>query len=612
MDALQLQLAPLIRLATVILTVAMLYWARELFIPLALAGLFAFLLNPVVSGLKHKLGLPRPFGVMVVAGLAFAFLGVVVWLVGGEMHNLAKEIPAYRTNIHERIESVKSVGEGGIVGNLQKLAGELDSRTAPDLRQPIVVENSANRLQEYLLSAVGHVADSLGTATVVIVFVIFILIRLQDLRNRFIRVVGFSRLTTTTRALDEAATRISRYLLMQTLINSFYGLLLGVGFWIIGLPYVFLWGVLAALFRFVPYIGPWIAAVLPLAVSLAVFDGWTVPLLVLSVIVGLELLTNLVVEPHLYGQSAGVSDLALLVAIAFWTWMWGPVGLLLATPLTVCLVVFCKYIPELSFIEVLMGDKPVVQQALVLYQRLLVGDIEEAEQVVEAAAQEADGAIVVDEVLLPAAVHARREMLAGRLTEEEAQKILKTLSELSEQVREAQEEKRERNDDEALPVLASGEKSPLILCRSFDESSDRIALSWLTAQWTPTQLRWGSIADAALVSEVIEQIKESEPAVVILSAMPPGASGASRVLCKRLRHHFPNLRILLARWGAVHTETAQETGASWVVTTTQEAAEKIGTALRLNVKASPSSVREDRELNAPEAETSRLVTGAAS
>ncbi|WP_345735826.1 AI-2E family transporter [Prosthecobacter algae] len=570
-------MAPLIRLATVMLTVAMLWAGRDFFIPLALAALFAFLLKPVVSFFNHRLHFARTLAVITVTVLSFSVMGALLWVLGGELHQLVKELPGYRHTIHQRVISVREVGQGGVFEKLQSLAMEISNASdAEDVKRngaapetPVLIERSTNRLQETAMSALGFLADSLGTAAVVVVFVIFMLLRQNDVRNRVIHLVGYSRLTTTTRALDEAASRVSRYLLMQGLINGAYGLLLAAGFWAIGLPYVVLWGALAALFRFVPYIGPWIAAILPVALSLAVFDGWTQPLMVIALIAGLELLTNMVLEPLLYGQSAGVSDLALLIAIVFWTLIWGPVGLLLATPLTVCLVVFSKYIPELKFIEILMGDQPEVQPSFLVYQRLLVGDVEEAEELTHASSKEIGHGNTLDQVLLPAAVHARREMLAGRLSKEESDGILETLTTLA----------CETVLDEVPPV--SEGTGPLLLCRSFDTSADSIALHWLTRTVGVGLWRWESIPQSALVSEVIAQVESLKPAIVCISAMPPGVSSTAQLLCKRLRHRFPEQKILLARWGASKAEIRTDTGATWVVTTTEEARERLVSVLPL-------------------------------
>ncbi|SKA77244.1 Predicted PurR-regulated permease PerM [Prosthecobacter debontii] len=581
MEALQLHLIPLIRLATVALTVAMLWWGREFLMPLAMAALLTFLLTPVVSFFKHRLRFSCTLAVITVTLLSFSFLGSVFWALGLQLRDLAEELPSYRTTIQQRISSLREVGNNRVLERLSDLARDVSGQASqPDpgvssapAEPPVFIERSTNKLQETVMSAGALLADSLGTAAVVVVFVIFMLLRQQDLRNRVIHLVGYSRLTTTTRALDEAASRVSRYLLMQTLINTVYGLMLGLGFWLIGLPYVVLWGALAAIFRFVPYIGPWIAAILPTALSLVVFDGWTQPLFVITLIASLELLTNMILEPMLYGHSAGVSDIALLIAILFWTWVWGSVGLLLATPLTVCLVVFCKYIPEMHFVEVLMGEKPQVQPSLLVFQRLLVGDVEEAESFVQNSVRERGAEPTIDQVLLPAAVQVRREMLAGRLNREETESILGTLSELADEA--------EPNGEDLLEPPPS-ETRPLLLCRSFDASADAIALRWLERRLAPGFLKWESIPKSALVSEVIEQVERLQPRLVCISAVPPGVSSQAQILCKRLRHRFPELQILLARWGGQTAESTLETGASWVVTTTEAARERLTEALRLD------------------------------
>ena len=231
--------------------------------------------------------------------------------------------------------------------------------------------------------AVGPMVERFASAGLVIVLVIFMLIQREDLRNRLIRLVGYGRLTFTTRALEEAGQRISRYLLMQTIINSSFGLAVGLALYLIGVPYAVLWGFLAAVLRFIPYVGPFAAAIMPSALSLAVFEGWLWPILVVGIFVALELICNMVLEPLLYAESAGVSGVGLLVAVAFWTWLWGPVGLVLATPLTVCVVVLGKYVPGMDFIGVLMSDQPAMESNISYYQRLLAMDQAEAAEIVE-------------------------------------------------------------------------------------------------------------------------------------------------------------------------------------------------------------------------------------
>ncbi len=280
--------------------------------------------------------------------------------------------------------------------------------------------------------AIGPMVERFASAGLVIVLVIFMLIQREDLRNRLIRLVGYGRLTITTRALEEAGQRISRYLLMQTIINSSFGLAVGLALYLIGLPYAILWGFLAALLRFIPYIGPFAAAIVPSALSLAVFQGWLWPIVVVGLFLTLELLNNMVLEPLLYGESAGVSGVGLLVAIAFWTWLWGPVGLVLATPLTVCVVVFGKYVPGMDFIGVLMSDQPAMESNMSYYQRLVAMDQAEAAEIVEEHLASHPPEQIYDAVLIPALNYARRDRELGRLTDDGEQFVFRATREILE------------------------------------------------------------------------------------------------------------------------------------------------------------------------------------
>ena len=301
------------------------------------------------------------------------------------------------------------MGQGGVIEKVQQALEEVlrqPPQTTPprpgsppgaEPEQPVPVVVQAPSVLWQLPSLL----EPLASAGLVLVLVIFMLLKHSDLRNRLIRLAGYSHLTTTTKALDEAGQRISRYLLMQS-INGSFGVAVGLGLFLIGVPYAMLWGFLAAVLRFVPYVGPAVSALLPSALSLAVFDGWVQPFLVIGLILLLELASNLVMEPWLYGQSAGVSEVALLVAIAFWTWLWGPIGLLLATPLTVCLSVLSRYIPPLDFINTLMGDEPVLDLPTRYYQRLLARDDDEAAEIVETYGQTHDPEDVYDDIIVPA------------------------------------------------------------------------------------------------------------------------------------------------------------------------------------------------------------------
>ncbi|WP_075086779.1 AI-2E family transporter [Verrucomicrobium spinosum] len=425
MDAQQRSYLVFLRFFSALLLVAALYFAQEVLVPLALSALLAFMINPLVK-LLCRCRLPRAMSVVIVTMLVFTLMGCVFWMVGKELHHLANSLPNYRHNIQERVSTVRNASEGGTIARLRTMVADISTSaldvsagrqkqvSTPAVQPPAAPDNAASAPQpapppveggmasKILNASLSFLANGLGVAAVVIVFVIFMLLRQEDISHRIVGLAGFSRLTTTTRAMDEIGGRISRYLLMLATVNSLYGLMLAIGLAFIGLPYVLLWGVLAALFRFIPYIGPWIVAVLPIGLSLAVFDGWTQPLMVAGLIIGLELLTNMVLEPLLYGHSVGVSDFALLVAITFWTWLWGGLGLVLATPLTVCIVVICKYIPSLAWVDVLMGEKQPPQAHLMAFRRLVAGDEDAFQSTIHDSIEKNGIEATLDEVVLPA------------------------------------------------------------------------------------------------------------------------------------------------------------------------------------------------------------------
>ena len=389
-------------LGSIVLVIASLYWAKAVLIPLALALMLTFLLQPIVAAL-HRRGLNHMTAVVLVVML----LGLGLCAVGGmvimQFSSLAAELPSYQGNLKHKIDDLQSVSKGGVLEKIQKTFAELTrqfehnppSTVAP--QEPIAVHTSGFSLVSYVPSLLGFLAD----AGLVLVLLLFILIAYDDLRDRLFRLIGYARLTDTTKALDEAGQRISRSLLMQAIVNGTYGCAVGLGLFCFGLPYALLWGLLAAVWRFIPYVGPALAALLPMALSLAVFAGWIKPLLVGVLFVLLELITNMLLEPLLYGRSAGVSQVALLMAFAFWTWLWGPVGLLLATPLTVCLGVLGKYVPHLAFLDILLSDEQVPELNR-YYQRLVARDQDGAMEIVEELLETEPLVEVYERVLLPA------------------------------------------------------------------------------------------------------------------------------------------------------------------------------------------------------------------
>lgn len=394
----------------------------------------------------------------------------------------------------------------------------------------------------------------LGGFALAMVLLMFMLIRREDLRDRVIRLGGHGRLSLTTKALGEVGDKISRFLLLQMLINGSFGTLMGAGLYFIGVPYFALWGLLAAVLRYIPYIGPWVAISLPLGLSLLVFDSWSPPLLIGGLFLLLELIFNMIMEPWLYGRGIGVSETSTLLMIAFWTWLWGPIGLVMATPLTVCLVVLGKYAPDLKFLDILLGDQPALEPPVGFYQRLVAKDVDEAQALAADYCKEHGLEQTYDALLLPALTYARRDWDRDNLSEEERQIMLDatgeiveqlaTLSRLDKRLAEAGIAAISRNP--ALPA----QRVPIVLCPARDES-DQIALLMLKELLDPDYCD-AIVADASLLtSEVAALIEEKNPALLCIAALPPGGVAHARLLCLRLRARFPDLKILIGRWGFI-------------------------------------------------------------
>jgi predicted PurR-regulated permease PerM len=549
-------------LAAVVLVIASLYLAQAVLIPVAISMLLTFLLSPVADSLE-RLGLGRVFSVILIVILAFSFLAAVGWVVTLQLTSVANELPTYRKNIEQKIADIRSAGKGGALETVQKTAEEvkkeLEKKDEPVKAQPkpreVVVQAEQSSTFWPLPLDIAPMLERLASGGLAIVLVIFMLIQREDLRNRLIRLIGYGSLTTTTRALEEASQRISRYLLMQSIINASFGITVGIALYFIGLPYALLWGFLAAMLRFIPYVGPWAAAIMPGALSLIVFEGWMWPTLVVAVFVILELVNNMILEPLLYGESAGVSEVGLLVAVAFWTWLWGPVGLILATPLTVCVVVLSKHVPQLDFISILMGDEPVLQSNVSYYQRLLAGDQDEAEEIVEEYPKTHRGEQVYDDVLIPALVDVKRDLELGRLEESNQQFVFAATRNILEEL-DSLKPKTSANPTASAKTTstdghhsASSPKVRIVGCPVRDEAEE-LALLMCRQLLAPTRYEMEVLADEALTSEVVDQIAEKAPALICIVSLPPGGLAQTRYLCKRLRARFPDIRIVVGRLGS--------------------------------------------------------------
>jgi predicted PurR-regulated permease PerM len=414
--------AKLLTLVAVVAVIAGLYFGRQVLIPLALAVVLAFLLTPVVGWLE-KCRLGRVPSVLAVLMLVFAFTGLGGWLVTGQLMNIIDQFPDYQSNIHEKMQALRA-HHGNRLTNATKTVADLSkeltaaSESAADKNTakrsgaapiPVRVAQPPTNAPQYLRTVVGPLTGVFETTAIVVVFTMFMLVKREDLRNRLIRLAGQGRLTVVTQALDDASRRLSRYLFLQFLVNAAYGAMFASGIYLVGIPHALLWGVLACLLRFIPYVGTAIAAGIPTLMAFAIFPGWRQAILVVALFVILELVVSNVIEPWLYGAHTGISSLAILVAAVFWAVLWGPIGLILSTPLTVCLILMGRYVPQLSFLEVLLGDEPVLPVEAHFYQRLLALDPDEAALIAENYLKEKPIGSFYDTVLIPALAMAEQD-----------------------------------------------------------------------------------------------------------------------------------------------------------------------------------------------------------
>lgn len=541
-------------LASVILVIAVLHYVQAVFIPLAMAVLLTFVLLPAVEWLQRQ-GLRRVFAVLVAVLLAFSLLGAAGWLIAVEVQGLVRELPANEKNLRDKMAGLEGMGPG-LLDQLQTMWKDITRGLHKDENKPppLPVEVTNTESFAWVPSILGPAVEFLATALLVVVLVVFMLIRREDLRNRLLRLVGKGRLTLTTRALDEAAQRISRFLMTQLLINLSFGTLLTFGLYLIGMRYALLWGFIAAMMRFIPYVGSAIAALLPIAMSVAIYPGWLKPIEISVLFLVLETFTANVLEPLLLSHSTGVSPMALLVAAVFWTWLWGPIGLVLATPLTTCLVVLGKFVPSMEFFDVLLGDEPVLELEVSYYQRLLARDQDEATLLVEEFLQTHPVETVYDEMLLPALVLAKRDRERGELAEDDQEFILQVTRDILEDVVLPQQQVK-KIATAATPLPEAGEPAspPRALvfgCPAQDET-DELALHMFQQllELNDCRMEIGSVS--MLSSEMIGWIKAQRPDLVCIASVAPGGVAHARYLCKRLRAQFADLKILLGRWGQI-------------------------------------------------------------
>jgi predicted PurR-regulated permease PerM len=552
----------LLTLIAVVVVIVGLYFGRQVLIPLALAVVLAFLLTPVVC-LLEKCRLGRVPAVLMVLALVFVLAGSVGWVVTGQLMNIVDEFPSYKSNIEGKIEALHVPHGSGLKdasNAFTELSNELSSASESAVERknlkvpsgrPIAVQvaQPPSNAPQYFRAIVGPLTGVFETSAMVIVFALFMLVKREDLRNRVIRLAGQGQLNLVTQALDDGSRRLSRYLLLQFLVNAIYGVIFGSGLYWIGVPHALLWGVLGGLLRFVPYVGTLIGAAFPMGLALAVFPGWNEVGLIFALFALLELVIANLVEPWLYGAHTGISSLAILVAAVFWAILWGPVGLILSTPLTVCLILAGRYVPQLSFLEVLLGDEAVLPVEAHFYQRLLALDQDEARDIADSYLKGETIANFYDAVLIPALALAEQDRHLNSLE-------TGTAGFISQSTRDLVEELGERFLDEQMvshvdnretvvePTALSGLK--VVCLPAGDEADELVAMMMAQVlKQLGCQVRHLPMAPRAIM---LDQVAADGPQIALVSALPPFAVGQARSLCKRLRQRHPEAKIILGLW----------------------------------------------------------------
>ncbi len=562
--------SPLIALT---IAVAALYFARDILIPLALALLFAFLLSPVVKAIQSW-RVPRVPAVLIVLLVAFGILGGTGWIVTAQLVEIMKDLPRFRSNIRAKVVAVETPGRfSRMMESFEDLGKEITTapptqpraaprrpaksvKEAPAAETPAtpqrveVVEPPPNALQS-LRNLLGPLLTPLGNAGLVVIFTIFMLIDQEDLRNRLLGLIGQRQIHLTTKAMDDAAQRVSRYILLQFLVNATYGSVIAIGLFFLGVPSFLLWGVMAMLFRFVPYVGPVLAGALPFLLAVATTEGWRTPVSVFLLFLIVELITGNAVEPKVYGAHTGLSAVAILVAAVFWTALWGPVGLILSTPLTVCLSVLGRYSPHLQFLDILLGDAPVLPPDALFYQRLLALDQREALTIIESYLKDHPLVDLYDQVVVPALAMAEQDRHGGQLASRHEEFIIQSIHEFVTELGDANPKRRPKDrllvpEEDPKP----GERiQNRVFCVAAHDAADEITAAMMAQLAEREGFPTLAFPFTESVVDLLEGLAPQAGDVICVSSVPPLAITHARTLSQAVHEAFPEAALIVGLWG---------------------------------------------------------------
>lgn len=609
-------LATLVALATGVTAVAGLYLAREVLIPITLAILLSFVLAPLVE-LLRRIRLPRVVSVLLAVFLGLSVIAGLGGVIGMQVAGLASDVPRYASTMEAKVSSLRAMTLGRIntlmdrFGRQMQHAAQAPSPAAvpaePGAAEqqkpiPVSVQQPSAEPLTIAKAVLQPILAPVESALIIFIVAVFILMQKEDLRDRLIRLFGSGDLHRTTVAMDDTAHRLSRYFVAQVAINSIFGIVVGCGLLLIGVPSPMLWGILAAILRFVPYVGPLIAAALPVALAAAVSPHWSPVVWTLALFAVAEGVTGQAVEPLVYGHSTGLSPLAVVVAAIFWSWIWGPIGLVLSTPLTLCLVVLGRYFEKLQFLDVLFGDRPALSPAENFYQRMLADDPDEALEQAELLLQERSLTSYYDEVVLRglqlAANDAQRGVLDTAKLEQIKANVRSLVSDLADHddrdpppsekedaaantsVAEKAVDKTKAPEAMALPAERLGEhwrgKTP-VLCLAGKGPLDE-ATSTILAQLLAKHGLGARVAPYRAASrEGVASLDVEGVAMVCISYLEiSGSPAALHYLMRRLRRRMPGVPILVGLWpseeAAVKDKRVQAViGADYYTTSLREA-----------------------------------------
>lgn len=530
--------------ATFALVVTMLYLGAGILVPLVLAILLAFALSPLVDLLSRRFHLPDAVAVIASVLTALLGLGLFAYVAGTQLIQIGAELPAYQTTIANKLHDIQQQLEGG--GFLDGLTGTIGSLTEqlsapaeggglqgrPGTPVPVTIANEVGNPLGVVTTLLGTLAGPLATTAIVVIFLIFLLLGRGELQERFIRLVSRGGYSTTNLAMSDASQRVGRYLLLQLCINVVYGLIFGIGLLVIGVPGAILWGLMIMLFRYIPFVGGLLVACIPILLAFAVDSGWSMLLATVGLFVVIDLTTANVVEPRVYGSSTGVSPIAILLSAMFWATLWGPVGLILATPMTVCLVVIGRYIPQFQVLETLLGSEPVLEPPERLYQRMLKGNVEEAIEIAEEIVEEVGLDAFHDNVFLPALRLASDELSDS--SEALAQRRVLTGS-----IEAVIKELGEAEPLEGSAVVLIGGRTEI------DESAAKVVAQRLAVRGVPSRI----LPPMAVRQESIGRIDLEGAEVVCLFYFGTEIKAQTRYVSRRLKLIRPGLKVLVCQLG---------------------------------------------------------------